>query len=156
MAEAKADEETAKLRGKYESRARTLQNQLQAAQDRASVLEAESQGRQQEELLSTAGSLLSGFLGGRRRSSSLAREMRSAASRRSRTRAAGERLEAAQSKAGTITAQLAELESELSDDVLRITAAWTEKAAAIDVVPVSLEKTDVQVAQLALAWIPVG
>ena len=60
-----ADEETAKLRDKYETKAKSLQDQLQAAQDRAEVLQAEASGRQQEELLSTAGSLLGSFLGGR-------------------------------------------------------------------------------------------
>ena len=90
-----------------------------------------------------------------KRSSSLTTELRGAAGRRSRSRAAGERLDAAQSKAGSISAQLTDLESDLSDDILRITGAWDEKAAAVDSVPVSLERTDVQVAQLVLAWVPV-
>jgi uncharacterized protein DUF87 len=154
-AAAKADEETAKLRDKYETKAKSLQDRLQAAQDRAQVLEAEASGRQQEELLSTAGSLLGSFLGGRKRSSSLATELRGAAGRRSRSRAAGERLDAAQGKAGSISAQLSDLETDLSDDILRITGAWDEKATAIDSVPVSLERTDVQVSQLVLAWVPV-
>ena len=59
-------------------------------------------------------------------------------------------------KAGSISAQLSALEADLSDDVLRITGAWDEKAAAIDSVPVRLERTDVQVAQLVLAWVPVS
>jgi hypothetical protein len=153
---ARADEETAKLRDKYEAKVRSLQDKLQAAEDRASVLAAEAQGRQQEELLSTAGSLLGSFLGGRRSSSRLATDLRAAAGRRSRSEAAGERLGAAQNKAGSIAAQITELESALSEDVLRITGAWDEKATAIDSVPVSLEKTDIQVAQLVLAWVPVA
>ena len=155
VAAAKADEETAKLRDKYETKAKSLQERLQAAQDRAQVLEAEASGRQQEELLSTAGSLLGSFLGGRKRSSSLATELRGAAGRRSRSRAAGERLDAAQGKAGSISAQLSDLKTDLSDDILRITGAGDEKAIAIDSVPVSKERTDVQVSQLVLAWVPV-
>jgi hypothetical protein len=154
-AAAKADEETAKLRDKYETKATSLRDRLQAAQDRAEVLEAEASGRQHEELLSTAGSLLDSFLSGRKRSRSLATQLRGAAGRRSRSRAAGERLDAAQSKAGSISTQLSDLEADLSDEVLRITGSWGEKAAAIDSVPVSLERTDVQVAQLVLAWVPV-
>jgi hypothetical protein len=152
----KADEETAKLRDKYESRSKVLQDKLQAAQDRADVLQAEASGRQQEELLSTAGSILGGFLSGRRRSSSLASELRGAAGRRSRSRAAGERLEAAQSKASGLAAQLNELEDELAEDIARISGAWDETAALVESVPVSLERTDVQVAQLVLAWLPVA
>jgi hypothetical protein len=153
---AKADEETAKLRDKYETKARGLQDKLRVAQDRADVLAAEAAGRQQEELLSTAGSILGGFLGGRRGSSSLAGALRGAAGRRSRSRAAGERLDAVQNKVGSITTQVAELEEELTEDLLRITSAWDEKAAAVESVPVSLERTDIQVAQLVLAWLPVA
>jgi hypothetical protein len=51
---------------------------------------------------------------------------------------------------------MAELEDALSEDLLRITSAWDEKAAAVDSVPVSLERTDIQVAQLVLAWLPVA
>ena len=153
---AKADEEAAKLRDRYETKVRGLQEKLHAAQDRADVLAAEASGREQEELLSAAGSILGGFLGGRRSSSSIARDLRSAAGRRTRARAASERLDAAQGKVSTIAVQLDELEDELSEDILRITGAWEEKATAIDSVPVSLERTDIEVTHLALAWVPVA
>ena len=97
----KADEEAAKLRDKYETKAGSLQERLQAAQDRADVLAAEASGRQQEELLSTAGSILGSFLGGRTRAApAWPADLRSAAGRRSRSRAASERLDAAQNKVG--------------------------------------------------------
>jgi hypothetical protein len=153
---ARADDEAAKLRDKYETKVRGLQEKLRTAQDRADVLSAEAAGRQQEELLSTAGSILGGFLGGRRSSSSLAGQLRGAAGRRTRSRAAGERLDAAHNKVSALAAQMAELEDALSEDLLRITSAWDEKAAAVDSVPVSLERTDIQVAQLVLAWLPVA
>ena len=38
----------------------------------------------------------------------------------------------------------------------QIASAWEAKAAAVVSVPVSLERTDVQVAQLVLAWVPVA
>ena len=119
------------------------------------MLQAEASGRQQEELLSTAGSLLGSFLGGRNRSSSLATELRGAAGRalalacRRRAPRRGE-------QGGEHLGPARELESDLSDDILRITGTWDEKATAIDSVPVSLERTDVQVAQLVLAWVPVA
>ena len=64
-------------------------------------------------------------------------------------------MRAAQHKVGVVAAQMAELEEALAEDLLRITSAWDEKAAAVDSVPVSLERTDIQVAQLVLAWLPV-
>ncbi len=151
-----ADEETAKLRGKYATKAQGLQTQLQAAQDRAQVAATEAKGRQQEELLSTAGSILTSFLGGRKRTSGLATEIRRVAGQRTRSSTAGQRVEAAQNKANDISARLGDLENELGADITRITSAWDEKAAAVETVPVSLEKTDVQVAQLVVAWVPVA
>ena len=53
------------LRDKYADKVTKLQTQLQAAEDRAEVLDTERKGRRNEELLSTAGSILGGLLGGR-------------------------------------------------------------------------------------------
>ena len=52
--------------------------------------------------------------------------------------------------------EIARRPGRLSEDLLRITSAWDAKAAAVDSVPVSLERTDIQVAQLVLAWLPVA
>ena len=41
----------------------------------------------------------------------------------------------------TIAVQLDELEDELSEDILRITGAWEEKATVIDSVPVRDRKS---------------
>jgi hypothetical protein len=152
----RADEEAAKLRDKYETKATSLQNQLQAAQDRASVLATEAKGRQRDSILSAASGILGSFLGGRLNTRRITSGMRSAAGSHSRSQTTSQRLEAAQNKAGTIEDQLAALEAELTDDITHITEAWDTKAAAVESVPVGLEKTDVQVAQLVLAWVPVA
>ena len=70
-----------------------------------------------------------------------------------------EALEKAQDTAANAVADIksrgGDLKTDLSDDIIGITGAWDEKAIAIDSVPVSLERTDVQVSQLVLAWVPV-
>ncbi len=109
-------------RDKYETKVRGLQEKLQTAQDRADVLAEEASGRQQEELLSTAGSLLDSFLGGRKRQLQAGRR----AAERGRTpvpierrrRAARRRAEQGR---GPSARRSAELETTLSDDLLRIT-----------------------------------
>jgi len=155
-AEDGADAEVAKLRDKYAAKSQSLQSQLQAAQNRAEVVASEAKGRQQEELISTATSILSGFLGGRRRSSRLATDIRRAAGQRSRTSTASQRVDAAQGKVADLNSRMSDLEAELSEEITEITSVWDEKAAAIEPVSVGLEKTDVQVAQLVLAWVPVA
>jgi len=151
-----ADADAAKLRDKYATKVQSLEAQRQAAESRAEVLSAEAKGRQHEELLSTATSILGSFLGGRSRSSKLATDLRRAAGQRTRTSTTNERLGAAQSKTAELAQRMTDLEAELAEELSAITTGWDQKAAAIDTVPVGLEKTDVQVTQLVLAWVPGG
>jgi hypothetical protein len=155
-ASAKADEAAAKLRDKYEAKLDRLRSQIDTAQDRAAVLTAEQQGRQAEELLGTAGSILGGFLGGRRNAGSILGSLGTAAGRRRRSSTSAQRLEAAQNKVADLGADYQELETELTADLTEITDQWSEKAAAVEPVAVRLEKTDVRLVDLRLVWIPVG
>jgi len=154
-----ADKETAALRTKYEDKVTRLQSQIQAAGDRAEVLNTQRKGRQSEEVLSTAGSILGGLLGGKRSRGgmlgSILGTAGSAAGRRSRTAAAGDRLDAAENKLDGLHQQLEDLEAELTKEVTDIDAKWTAAAKNVTTMPVSLERTDVKVTELALVWIPV-
>ncbi len=158
-ASAQADLETAKLRDKYEDKLDRLRTQLQTAQGRSDVLRAEQQGRANEELLSTAGSILGGLLGGRRSRGGLLGSVLgkagSAAGRRSRTSAAGERLDAARNKVRTLEEQMHDIDAELADEVLDIDSRWNETGKRVTNLAVTLERTDVRVTQLVLAWLPV-
>ena len=110
--------------------------------------------KRNSELLSTAGSILGGLLGGKSRSSILGK-LGTAANRRGTTGAAAERLDAAENKVGRLQDDLAELEADLADDLGAIDATWRQKAAAVDTMQIGLEKTDIQVTQVVLAWLPV-
>ena len=48
-----------------------------------------------------------------------------------------------------------DLEDDLNEDVTEIDAKWMKTAKNITAMQVPLEKTDVQVTQLTLAWLPV-
>jgi hypothetical protein len=154
-----ADKETAALRSKYEDKVTRLQTQIQTAGDRAEVLNTQKKGRQTEEVLSTAGSILGGLLGGRKSRGgmlgSILGKAGTAAGRRSRSAAAGDRLDAAENKLDGLHQQLEDLEAELTKDVTDIDAKWMTAAKNVTTLPVSLERTDVKVTQLALVWVPV-
>jgi hypothetical protein len=154
-----ADAEIAKLRDKYESRATTLRRRIESAEDRADVLAEEAEGKRNSELLSTAGSILGGLLGGRRSRGGLLGSVLgkagTAAGRRGRSRASEERVEAAQNKVAGLVAELEDLEAELADELTEIDARWTALANGITVASVALERTDVKVTQLVLTWLPV-
>jgi len=148
-----ADADIAKLRDKYETKVKRARDQIEAAEDRVDVLEEQANSRRNSELLSTAGSVIGGLLGGKSRGGLLG-SLGGAASRRGTTRASGERLDAAENKVRRLQATLEDLESDLTDDVTEIDAKWLEAAADLTSLEVPLEKTDVKVSHLALAWLP--
>ncbi|MEQ8439283.1 MAG: DUF853 family protein [Ilumatobacter fluminis] len=154
LANERADEEIAKLRDKYETKVDKLRDQIEAAEDRVDVLEEQASSKRNSELLSTAGSLLGGLLGGKSRSSMLGR-LGTAAGRRGRTNASKERLDAAENKVARLEDDLVELEADLADDITEIDARWMSTAKEITSLSVGLEKSDITVAQLSLAWLPV-
>ena len=153
-ADEKAAAEIAKLRDKYEAKATRIRDALAGAEDRVDVLEAEAKGKRNDELLSTAGSILGDLLGGRSRSRTL-RSLGTAAGRRGRTDAAHQRVEAAEGKVGRLREDLSELEAELASELAEIDAKWQALAERTSTITVGLERTDVQVAGVVVAWMPV-
>jgi hypothetical protein len=151
-AEASADADTAKLRTKYETKMKSIQQQLATAEDRARVLDTEAKGHRNDEFVSAAGSILDGFLGGRRSRSGM---LNSAATKRRQTQASGARRDAAENKIQALHQQLDDLERELTDEVQTITDKWNAVAMDITTASVQLERTDVKVIHLALVWLPV-
>lgn len=137
-----------------------LRDELRTAEGRAEVLEAEAKGRRNNELLSTAGSILGGLLGGRRSRGSVIGSVLgkagTAAGRRGRSSAAGKRLDAAEDKIQALHQELEDVEQELVSEVAEIDARWMDVAKQINTEQISLEKTDVKVTQLALVWLPVA
>jgi hypothetical protein len=153
VADQKADAEIAALRQKYESKAMRLRDELAAAEDRIDVLEAEADSKRNSELLSTAGSILGGLLGGRSRGGVLGK-LGGAAGRRGRSKAARERVGAAEGKAARVHAEIEQLEAELAEEITEIDSRWMAAAKQIETAPIALERSDVAIAQLALAWLP--
>jgi hypothetical protein len=145
-----ADAEAAKLKDKYDARIERVRTQLQTAEDRVRVLDAEHAGKRNSELLDVAGSVLGGLLGGRKRRNVLSR----AASQRGRTAAAAERRDAAANKVNDLSDDLLELEGELENDLTEIDVRWDRVATEITELQVPLEKSDVRVTMLVCAWLP--
>jgi hypothetical protein len=150
----KADHETAALRDKYEAKVAKLRDQIAAAESAADVVEQQQKARQRDDLLSSAGSLLGGLLGGRRSTGGLLGQLGRAAGRTGKTSAASARVDAAKGKVDRLEAQAQELEDELAGELTEIQSKWTSAAAEITTSAIPLEKADVKVTQLVLAWIP--
>jgi len=158
VADDRADDEIATLRDKYEAKAKKLRDQIAAAEDRLEVLEEQAKSNRNSELLSTAGSVLGGLLGGKQSKGGLLGGLfgsaGTAARRRGTTKASQERQESQENKIERLTDDLVDLEAELADELTEIDARWMEIGKEIDTLSVGLEKTDVKVTQISLAWMP--
>jgi hypothetical protein len=145
----KADAAAAKLRDKYERRFTTIRNQLASAQRRAEELEVDLQGSRQQEVIDGASSVINILLG--RRST---RSVTGSARNRKATRSKEAKLRTAQAKADDKFADLQALEADLVEELEDINDQWEERAEEIEEVEVGLEKTDIQIAETALLWLP--
>lgn len=154
VADERADTELAKRRDKYESKATNLRTRMDAAADAASVASEQHKGRERGDLLSSAGSILGGLLGGRRSRGGLIGQLGRAAGQRSKSSAAGQRVEAAQNKVARIDNEVEALEADLEAELTAIDARWMELAKDVTTMTVTLERTDVKVTALTLGWIP--
>ncbi len=157
VAQAKADEETARIRDRLEAKQDRLEAALATARRRAEELESEQRSRWATEVIAGAGSVLGVLLGGRDSTRTIARAGRaagSAASRRGMSDRAGERRRTAEEKAASTEAALEELEQEILDEVAEIDAKWDEKARELETIEVRPEASDVRVIELSLVWVP--
>ncbi|MGH7445826.1 MAG: hypothetical protein ACREKM_13160, partial [Longimicrobiales bacterium] len=145
-----ADRDAAQLRDKFETRLDRMEQRRRDADRRVEELTVDTRSRTQQELVAGAGALLSMFLGGRRGT----RGLSGIASRRSTTRRTQERLETAQGKAEDLDRELAELERDLADELQTIETRWNEVATRTETRSVPLDKTDIDVDQVVLLWIP--
>ncbi len=150
-----SDTEAAALRGKYEDKAKRIQDQLELTQQRVEAAKSAEHAKAAGAILSTAGSILGSFLGGRSNAGSILGKVVRGAGRGAGTQAARQRADVVETKLSQLTADLQVVEDDLTTELGDITDKWDGVARQIDVIPVSLEKTDVNVVQLQLAWIPV-
>jgi hypothetical protein len=151
-ADAAADKEAATLRGKYQARFDRLQQQITAAGGRMNELAAEYDASKSATKVDTAGGLLSALFGGRSRTREMTRDIQ----RHEKAAAMAQQKYATQQvKMNDLEQDLAALENQVQEDLLRIDAEWAAAAEAIETLPVPLEKSDVSVSSVALVWVPV-
>jgi hypothetical protein len=148
-ADAAADKATAALEAKARRKVAALHQRLDAARTQLAVAEDRRSQTISADVASTVGSMLGGLFGGRQSRASV-----TAAARRAQT--AQDRVSSARLKADELADAVAALEAEIAADVAALEAEWAAKAADVDTLSVPLERSDVRVDSLRLAWLPVG
>jgi len=150
VADQAIDEEIAALREKYASRIDRARDEIDAAWRKVEDARLDLDPRKQEEMMSGAGTLIGVLMGGRRSTS-----LSTAASKRSMTRRAEQRVRSAEAKVAKETEDVAELEADLEEEFAGIQEAWDKKAGSIETLEIGLEKTDIQAEDPILVWVPV-
>ncbi len=150
-AQAAAESAKTELASKHDAKVAKLESQLAAAADRAAVVAEQAEDRKRGNLLRAAGDLIGGLFGSRR---SAATKIGRAADHLTRD-ADGKRVDEAKGKVSRIEEQRAALDEELATGSAAIDAEWATAATVVTTIPVSVERTDVKVTQLILAWVPV-
>jgi Helicase HerA, central domain len=153
-AQAEADREAAKIRDRLEARGERLTAALETARRRVEELDEAARSYQATELAAGAGAVLDALLRGRRSARSIATKIGSAASRRGVSTRAAERRRTAEERVQQKADELAALEQDLLDEVAEINAKWEDRAAEIETVSIRPEAADVQVAEVAVVWVP--
>ncbi|MFN8051827.1 MAG: DUF87 domain-containing protein [Acidimicrobiales bacterium] len=153
-ADAAADADTDKIRQRLSAKIDTVKAAIADAQQRADQLKSEADTSKRNEALSIGGSVLGAIFGGRNSARSISSAVNKAATGRSRSEKAGNRMELALARVDEKTANLSDLEAQLADEVNDIVAHWSDVAAAVETLDVALEKTDVSISQVALVWVP--
>ncbi|MFO0564165.1 MAG: DUF87 domain-containing protein [Polyangiaceae bacterium] len=151
-ADQRGDAEAEKLRARYEGRISKVRDAIVTAELAASERRATASANQNQTFIQGAGVLLGMFMGGR----SGVRGLASVASRHAGQARHGDRVQIADEKLRTKQAALAELEAELGREIQDIASTWARAQADIEPVRVPLEKSDVRVTELFVAWIPVA
>jgi len=149
VAQERADEETAKLRDKYETKLRRAQDKLEAAERRADEIRVDIEGARKSEMLDQAGALINIFTG---RGST--RSVTGSSRRRAARRSKEQRLTTAEGKVGDVADEMLELDQELREELEEINDRWEDVGADIETLEIGLEKSDILVEDVTLIWIP--
>ena len=150
-ADAVADAAVVAVKRKFQARIDRARAAIDAAYLDVREAQLDAETRRQEEMVSGASTIF-GVLTGRRNS----RGLSAAASKRSMTRRAEQRVHSAEAKATARTESLDALEADLTAAVTAVTAEWQGNADQVEPLEIGLERTDVTVETPMLIWIPVA
>ncbi|MCB0105814.1 MAG: hypothetical protein KDE53_07890 [Caldilineaceae bacterium] len=143
------DAEVDKLEEKLDRQIDRLQDKLRKEERDLAAEEAEHSARKQQEVIGIGESVLGWVLG--RRST---RSLSTAANRRRMTAKAGQDVEETRQEIDDLKKEIAELELDLKEQVEDITVKWASLLDNLDTEEITPRRTDVDVRELLLAWLP--
>jgi DNA helicase HerA-like ATPase len=154
LSQAQADTEAAALTTKLRVQIDKINSVIDEANRKVDEIKAGAKASRTHELIAGAGDLLGALFGGRRNVRSITRSIGSAAARHGRAEVSSEKVATAQDRVSGKLDELHSLETQLHDEVFAIDAKWDEVGRNIEEIPVTLERSDISIVELAVVWIP--
>lgn len=160
VADEGADKDADKLRQVLARKIDRVNASIQKSEDKLRELQFDAISRRKDQrssqVIDIAGGLLGGLLGGRRSTRSiLTGGIRRSQSKGRMVAKAEERLKTAENRYNELIEDREELEDALQEDLFEIQQEWIDKADQIESMSIGLEKTDINIDDVALVWIPV-
>jgi hypothetical protein len=151
LAREKRDSEVERLREKYRKQLDRLEERLEKEQRELAEDEDEYRGRQREELISGAETLI-GLLGifGRKRSTGFSK----AATKRRLTSSAKARIEESKAQIARLQAEIEGMQRDMEKEAESITQKWTGSLDQVETLSVRPKRTDVRIDLAGLVWVP--
>ena len=143
-----------KLRDRYASKLATLKDRIRAAEARVETEESQYRKAKLDTAVSIGSSILGALFG--RKLASRVNVGRAATSARSASRAAQQRgdIGRAEEKLDDLKEKLTDLEAKFASDVDQLEDAYRPDSLELDELSVSPRKSDIQVENVALVWLP--
>lgn len=146
MAREQRDQFLEKIRDDYEKEIDSLEKQRKRAESKAETQQAQASSQTMNTVISVGTSILGSLFGSRRGYSGIATSARSIGSTMKERREAA----AAEQEIADVDAKLAEIEAEINR---KLTAYQNEDTVEIVPVDINPNKSDINVRQVALAWV---
>ena len=150
----KRDVAIAKLRKRYATKVTTLENRLMRAEQAIAVQKEQSTKRKLDTAISFGTAILGAVLGRKKLSSSTANKMGTAIKTAGSARKEAQDVERAKQTAEKVKADMAALNKQLEEEVVKLDTSFDAQAEELDEIVVRAKTTDIHVAVTGLAWLP--
>jgi hypothetical protein len=148
------DLEGAKIRGRYESRIRTIENRLGRARQAVESKKEQAKHKKLDTALSFGTAILGSFLGRKPISATSASRMGTAVRKAGGIRKNTRDVTHAEERLETVQADLQKLQDELEDEVAKLDAAVDPALLEIEEVAVRPTAANIDVKLLGIVWLP--
>jgi hypothetical protein len=154
LASEKRDQEIAKLRKRYASKATTLENRLMRAQQAIAREQQQASKKTLDTAVSIGTAILGAVLGRKRLSTSSASRVGTAIKTAGSARKEAADVARAKQTAEKVRGDLEALNAQLEKDIAALDTAFDAQAEELEEIVVRAKTTDVHVPVVALAWMP--